>query len=239
MRDNSDRSQSQSLQVTVNFISGAIGLSTAFAIMHPLDSLKTQLQAKQALSRSKIFSTLSRGFTASVLGAGPQGGLRLATYEYTKSMLSQKGTCSKRSNPSFLSICTISAASAIVGDLVSSIVKVPREVITSRLQVGADSTALALNNRSSPSWITFKEILKENGYAGLFRGFWSTTLRDCPFMITLFTTYEAFKLNSSLLTPSYFHSDEAGSLSTVQSILFGGVSGCFAGLLTVPFDVYI
>ena len=51
------------------FIAGAGGLSAAFAIMHPLDTLKTRIQAS---SRHLTASSLFRGFLPSVLGAAPQ-----------------------------------------------------------------------------------------------------------------------------------------------------------------------
>ena len=86
----------------------------------------------------------------------------------------------------------------------SSIIKgeqvdlVPREVITARLQVGHDAKLIAQGG--SPLWITVKQILKEKGPMGFFRGFWSTTIRDWPFMVILFTTYESFKQNHHVLT---------------------------------------
>jgi hypothetical protein len=63
-----------------SFVAGFCGLSTAFAFMHPLDTLKTRMQAaatagklcwNQVLGKDTL-STLRRGFVASVVGAGPQ-----------------------------------------------------------------------------------------------------------------------------------------------------------------------
>lgn len=120
---------------------------------------------------------MTRGFAASVIGAGPQGGLRLSTYEYSKSLLSSKHL-NDNSSPTLLKICGISALSAILGDLVSSIVKVPREVVTSRLQVNADLAAITRNPSSNPVLITMKEVIKEQGIGGLFRGFWYDLILD-------------------------------------------------------------
>ena len=36
-------------------------------------------------------------------------------------------------------------------------------------------------------------ILREDGPRGLFRGYLSTCLRDAPFMVVLFFSYEQFK----------------------------------------------
>ncbi len=124
-----------------HFISGGVALSTAFAVMHPLDTFKTRVQAGSSsslwnlLASKESLSILRKGFFTSVLGAGPQGGLRLATYELAKShILVSSHSSSKSSFAYFQTTNTMvaSALCAIMGDFVSSIVKVPREVVTAR-----------------------------------------------------------------------------------------------------------
>jgi Mitochondrial carrier protein len=57
----------------VHFIAGGTALATAFAVMHPLDTLKTQLQASGVKSINlTLLKSLGRGFAASVIGAFPQ-----------------------------------------------------------------------------------------------------------------------------------------------------------------------
>lgn len=113
-------------------------MATAFAVMHPLDTFKTRLQAGSSsnpLTLRSMFSSretlliLRKGFFTSVLGAGPQGGLRLATYEFAKShsLSSAPLHFYQTSNP-----IVASALCAILGDFASSIVKVPREIVTAR-----------------------------------------------------------------------------------------------------------
>jgi solute carrier family 25 S-adenosylmethionine transporter 26 len=136
-----------------------------------------------------------------------------------------------------------SAIAACVGDTASSIVKVPREVITARLQSGMDAEVLK-NSKEGATIQTLKLVLREQGISGLFRGFWSTTLRDWPFMIILFTTYESFKQNHHVFNRNMFTIDsrteddsEQEEITTLKSTIFGGVSGALAGFLTTPFDV--
>jgi hypothetical protein len=38
-----------------------------------------------------------------------------------------------------------------------------------------------------------REIVARNGYRGLFQGYTSVALRDSPFMIILFSSYESMK----------------------------------------------
>ncbi|KAI8826182.1 mitochondrial carrier domain-containing protein [Fimicolochytrium jonesii] len=264
-----------------NFGAGAIALSTSFAVMHPLDTLKTRMQAaSKSTSHSNLtiksfftrdtLKTLRRGFTTSVLGAAAQGGLRWMTFDACKTELCARfpekvpettggtgtgttadGTRRKKNILPSASFMLTSAASAIAGDLASSIVKVPREVVTARLQTGHYDTppshSHSVQGVSKPKGATYaiRTILRSEGVPGLFRGFWSLTLRDWPFMIILFTTYDTLKsvhhnfaINNAPPadiadgTAVYTH-----EIPTLKSTLFGGLAGGLAAFVTTPFDV--
>ncbi|KAJ3162707.1 hypothetical protein HDU86_003680 [Geranomyces michiganensis] len=249
-----------------SFCAGGIALSTSFAVMHPLDTLKTRMQATPAAQRTSVAAiftpetmrALRRGFFTSVVWAGPQGGLRWATYEICKHWMNRwnpqpvvRATTSSSGPTSVLpsfGFMVTSASSAIAGDFVSSIVKVPREVITSRLQTGHyDAAALAAGKAKPSAAYAFRTIITTEGPAGLFKGFWSTTLRDWPFMAILFTTYDTLKnihhhftvTSSTHITvgpdgQQHIHYHE---IPTLKSTLFGGVAGGLAAFLTTPFDV--
>ena len=203
--------------IPTNFMSGGFALATSFAIMHPLDTLKTQIQTNQRNLRG-----LFRGFAASFLLAFPQGGLRLSSYETCKSKISQKTN----------NVALASALSACVGDTISSIVKVPREIVTARLQSGMDLKLM--HKGGSPTLITFKEVVRTQGPMGLFRGFWSTTARDWPFMVILFSSYESLKSNHHRFVPGR---TKESKIDALYSTIFGGFSGALAGFWTTPFDV--
>ncbi|RUS26100.1 hypothetical protein BC938DRAFT_471234 [Jimgerdemannia flammicorona] len=112
--------------------------------MHPLDTLKTRIQADTksttAAQRWKVvfthetFRALGKGFFVSAIGAAGQGGARFSTYELTKSYFLPDKKTGKKNNPYFPTLGTIpaTAISAVVGDLASSVIKVPREVITAK-----------------------------------------------------------------------------------------------------------
>lgn len=66
-----------------NLISGAVALSSSYAAMHPLDTLKTRMQAGagtgqgaginvRAIFTKETMQMLSKGFWTSVLGAAGQ-----------------------------------------------------------------------------------------------------------------------------------------------------------------------
>ncbi|KAF9551687.1 S-adenosylmethionine transporter [Mortierella hygrophila] len=239
-----------------HFHAGAVSLSLSYAVMHPLDTLKTRMQVPggKGIAWSAVFTRetvrlLGKGFLVSSIGAGLQGGARFSFYELTKSYLLPPTSRFQTGNtppqhPWFLptlSPIPATAISAIIGDLASSVIKVPREVITSRLQTGYYSNIEGGVNAG----YVFRAVLREEGVRGLFRGFWSTTARDCPFMVILFTTYENFKayhtrnLQIQITSdPNYIASSPVEvKIPPMTSTLFGGISGFLAGYFTTPMDV--
>ncbi|OZJ04629.1 hypothetical protein BZG36_02067 [Bifiguratus adelaidae] len=235
-----------------HFIAGAGSLATAYAVMHPLDTLKTQIQAGSHRGFTKdVLRGLGKGFGVSVLGAAGQGGTRFATYEWTKAhLLPHQGT------PSVGDFGTISATaiSAIVGDLASSVIKVPREVITAKLQT--DHYRHAGSTIRPTAGYVIRATLRDEGPVGLFRGFWTIAARDCPFMVILLTTYENFKALHPHPHPVHPHildklphqqvldirasaamEDWKADTPALRHVIDGGVSGFLAGYITTPMDV--
>jgi len=169
---------------------------------------------------------LGQGFAASFIGAAPQGALRLATYEQVKSFLLHLPPSNPNSAPvpawiPQLAPVPASAVAAVCGDLVSSLAKLPREVLTTRLQTTPNASTFQV----------LRAILYEDGPRGLFRGFVSTTARDVPFMMVLFSTYELLKAE--------YQGRHGGAIAipTPVATAFGGLAGGLAGFVTTPMDV--
>ncbi|RUS20095.1 mitochondrial carrier domain-containing protein [Endogone sp. FLAS-F59071] len=248
-----------------HFIAGASALSFSYACMHPLDTLKTRIQADTtsttAAQRWKVvfsretFRVLGKGFFISAIGAAGQGGARFSTYEFTKSYLLPDKNTGQKKSPYIPAFGTISATaiSALVGDLASSVIKVPREVITAKLQTDHYATS---THRTTAAYV-IRTTFAEEGARGFFRGFWTIAARDCPFMVILLTTYENFKayhhrsvrkdLLEKMHRSNHPHApavvagaaleDLEADIPTLKSILFGGVSGFLAAYFTTPMDV--
>ena len=218
-----------------NAVAGGLALPLSFAVMHPVDTIKTRMQAvntkiagngsffthARSAFQSAGVAMLQRGFLTSVAGAAPQGALRLGTY----------GVMQQRLDPYFDSPVLRNAIGAIVGDVASSVVKVPREVLVQRLQTGIYSSLGE----------AVRSVIKAEGWRGLFTGYVSTTLRDIPFMVVLFTSYEQFKLWKIRLTLTTTHHrgkhDVDKEWSDLETVLWGGISGGLAGFSTTPLDV--
>ena len=133
----------------------------------------TQTRGFSDALRSLGSRGIARGFGLSFLWASPQGAIRMASYETCKDQLLDK----------FYAKSFGIAVSAVLADFASSVIKVPRELITQRMQTG----------QYLSSWTAFQSILRQDGIGGLFRGYLSTASRDTPFMVLLFFSYEQFK----------------------------------------------
>ncbi|CAK9104736.1 S-adenosylmethionine carrier 1 [Durusdinium trenchii] len=201
---------------------GGLALPLAVGIMHPLDTVRTTMQARHGvLGFSEAVKALgsrgiARGFGLSFAWACPQGAIRMASYETCKELLSDK----------FYMKSFGIGVSAVLADFASSVIKVPRELITQRMQTG----------QYTSSWAACQSILRQDGFSGLFRGYLSTASRDTPFMVLLFFSYEQFKAWKIRLT----FGDSLPPLapwSDAETVLWGGVSGALAAWLTTPFDV--
>ncbi|KAI8137645.1 mitochondrial carrier domain-containing protein [Fennellomyces sp. T-0311] len=221
-----------------HFAAGAMGLSLSYSCMHPLDTIKTRIQADPTHSWRRIFSremarSLGKGFFVSALGAAGQGGARFSTYEFCKSQLIPNDK--RWAIPA-------TAMSAVIGDLASSVIKVPREVVTAKLQT--DHYA----GRSTAAYVV-RQTLAEEGPRGLFKGFWAIAARDSPFMVILLVSYENFKAfhrrnvhrewlervkHQRIVASAAF--EETG-IPTLQTVVYGGISGFMAGYFTTPMDV--
>ena len=239
-----------------HFLGGAFSLALAYALVHPLDTIKTRIQAgKGRMStlqaiRQAVFSRATaraclQGFTVSIVGSAPQGGIRFSTYEYTKCKVLKAqhnaqaaratGTArldsSSSPSPATASSSASSSApdlpfthpflttafSAMCGDLASSVVKIPREVITQRLQTGQYASGAQ----------AAQQIFRSEGVLGFYAGYVSTACRDIPFMIVMFSVYENIKVSTGSLLHEHWWC----------SALAGAASGGLAGLCTTPVDV--
>lgn len=135
---------------------GGIALPLAVGIVHPLDTVRTTMQAAASCGsfshslQSLGWRGLSRGFLLSLAWACPQGAIRMASYEACKETLLDQ----------FYFRPFGIAVSAIAADFASSVVKVPRELITQRMQTG----------QYKSSWKAVHSIFREDGFTGFFSG---------------------------------------------------------------------
>ena len=122
---------------------------------------------------------------------------------------------------------TVSAhlAAAALAGLASSLIRVPTEVVKSRMQTGQFASA------SNALWHI---SMREGVTTGLFAGFGSFLLRDLPFDAIEFSSYEQMKLS---WTSMFGKGGKHGEIKQLESAAIGSVAGMLTGAVTTPLDV--
>ena len=103
------------------------------AAFYPLDTIKTRLQARLSGERVALRRGLYRGLLGNLAGVAPASALFFAAYEPMKAALRRDDDGDGGGGDGAKEHLLAGA----VGGLVSSVVRVPTEVIKTRRQVGA------------------------------------------------------------------------------------------------------
>ena len=152
------------------------------------------------------------------------------TYETIKGQLHQFRAFGPTGNAHAFS----HSVAASVGEIASCSIRVPYEVVKLRSQTMYPGQAGGANSGVVPSkgltnGAIFKEIITREGYAGLYRGFVSTVLRDLPFSALQFPIWEKLKARH------YIRYKRAAT--AWESAYYGSIAGGIAAFLTNPLDV--
>ncbi|XP_072960092.1 protein MITOFERRINLIKE 1, chloroplastic [Typha angustifolia] len=207
---------------------GGIAGAFTYVALLPLDAVKTKLQTKSISSlvapSSSIDAALSilrthgplgfyRGVSAVLFGSASSSALYFATCELFKSLLS---SLPGSNFPQFL----IPPVSGAAGNIVSSAIMVPKELITQRMQAGAQGR----------SWEVAFRILQKDGILGLYAGYTATILRNLPAGILSYSSFEYLKA---------FVLSQTGkpNLEPIESVCCGALAGAISASLTTPLDV--
>ncbi|CAI5495382.1 unnamed protein product [Closterium sp. Naga37s-1] len=194
----------------------ASGLSTC--LMHPLDTIKTRVQASSASLSEVVRSVpsigiqgLYRGAPPAILGQFASHGVRTGAYEASKMLLT-----SMLPN---LTEYQVQPVASLCSTVLGTALRIPCEVLKQQLQAGLySSTGAAL-----------KATLKEGGVKGLFRGTTATLCREVPFYVFGMLIY----LQVKRVTRHVLRRE----LAPWETLLLGGFSGGMAAIAITPFDV--
>lgn len=194
-----------------------------YVCLLPLDTIKTRLQAKGASQIYKntfdavVKTFQSRGIlgfysgvSAVIVGSAASSAVYFGTCEFGKSILS------KFDYPSLL----IPPTAGAMGNIISSAVMVPKELITQRMQVGAKGR----------SWEVLIQILEKDGIMGLYAGYFATLLRNLPAGVLSYSSFEYLK--AAVLSKT-----KSNKLEPLQSVCCGALAGAISATLTTPLDV--
>ncbi|KAL2644596.1 hypothetical protein R1flu_012183 [Riccia fluitans] len=208
----------------IGAIAGGLAGAFTYSCLHPLDTVRTKLQARGAAQLYKgpmdvVFSILKThgikgfysGISAVILGSMLSSAIYFGTCELGKSVLFQMPSC-----PSLM----VPPIASAVGNIVSSAVLVPRDVITQRMQIGAKGR----------SWEVFLRTINKEGVKGLYSGYSAALVRALPSSVLSFTTFEYLKA-------VWLKRSKKRALQPWQSVLSGAMAGALSAALTTPLDV--
>ncbi|KAI4348066.1 hypothetical protein L6164_008828 [Bauhinia variegata] len=203
---------------------GGIAGAFTYVCLLPLDTIKTKMQTKGASeiyknafdAIVKTFQTKGilgfyRGVSAVIVGSTASSAVYFGTCEFGKSILSKFDKY-----PSVL----IPPTAGAMGNIVSSAIMVPKELITQRMQAGAKGR----------SWEVLLKILEKDGVLGLYAGYSATLLRNLPAGVLSYSSFEYLK--AAVLSRT-----KQNHLEPIQSVFCGALAGAISASLTTPLDV--
>ncbi|PKA53943.1 Protein mitoferrin-like 1, chloroplastic [Apostasia shenzhenica] len=203
---------------------GAIAGAFTYVCLLPIDTIKTKLQTRGAAqiysgSLDAVLQTFRtqgllgfyRGVSAVLVGSASSSAVYFGTCELGKSLLSKF--------PAYHPILIPPTAGAM-GNVVSSAIMVPKELITQRIQAGA----------AGRSWEVLLRILEKDGILGLYAGYSATLLRNLPAGILSYSSFEYLKAFVLSKTGNAY-------LEPAQSVCCGALAGAISASLTTPLDV--
>ncbi|XP_010063881.2 protein MITOFERRINLIKE 1, chloroplastic [Eucalyptus grandis] len=203
---------------------GGIAGAFTYVCLHPLDTIKTKLQTKGAseMYRNTLDAVVKTfqsrgilgfysGISAVVVGSTASSAVYFGTCEFGKSVLS-----GVEDFPAVL----IPPTAGAMGNVVSSAIMVPKELITQRMQAGAKGR----------SWDVLLRILEKDGVLGLYAGYSATLLRNLPAGVLSYSSFEYLK--AAVLSRT-----KQANLEPLQSVCCGALAGAISASLTTPLDV--
>ncbi|KAK4271582.1 hypothetical protein QN277_020256 [Acacia crassicarpa] len=227
------------------YVAGLIAGVATVATGHPFDTVKVKLQKHNTEAHgiqyrsglhctARILKTegirgLYSGATSSFIGMAFESSLLFGIYSQTKLAL-QGGLPSSVPQPQVI------IPSAAYGGAIISFVLCPSELVKCRMQIqGTDSLVPASSRYKSPLDCALRTV-KTEGVAGIFRGGYTTLLRESIGNSVFFSVYEYVRYHMHSHTKAT-SSNYSNLMDTGIGIVSGGLSGVAFWLAVLPLDV--
>ncbi|XP_072744149.1 mitochondrial basic amino acids transporter [Anoplolepis gracilipes] len=205
----------------LDFFAGCLGGCTGIMVGYPLDTIKVHMQTQdyrnpkyrgtwhclRTILAKESVNGLYKGMTSPIAGVAVVNAIVFGVYGHTQRHLSE---------PDRLSAHFLAGASA---GLAQTPVSSPIELAKTRLQLQSPG------NSCGPIQC-LRNIYKQEGYRGVFKGLNITFLREGPGYGVYFATYEMLTRMSS-----------KQPISTPYMLLAGGLAGTASWIISYPVDV--
>ncbi|CAA0829522.1 Probable mitochondrial adenine nucleotide transporter BTL1 [Striga hermonthica] len=225
------------------FLSGALAGAMTKAILAPLETIRTRMVV--GVGSKNIYGSfvqiieqqgwqgLWAGNAINMLRIVPTQAIELGTFEYVKrAMTSAQEKWKSTENPSLnignlslsfsLSWLSPVAVAGAAAGIVSTLACHPLEVLKDRLTVSPD----IYPNLS----IAVRSMYKDGGIGAFYSGISPTLIGMLPYSTCYYFMYETMK-------KSYCTAKKKESLSRVEMLLIGALSGLTASTISYPLEV--
>mmetsp|Transcript_19330 Transcript_19330/g.37226 ORF Transcript_19330/g.37226 Transcript_19330/m.37226 type:complete len:274 (-) Transcript_19330:375-1196(-) len=198
------------LSFRIALLAGGCAGTTVDVALFPVDTIKTRCQTTEGFFAAGGFRGIYRGLTAAAVGSAPGAALFFSTYETVKPRIkSQMGD-----RPVAVQACAASA-----GEIMSSLVSVPTEVVKQRMQAGHFGSLREAAH----------SIMTKEGPKGFYTGYRTMLLREIPFALIQFPLWEGMKQEVG---------DWQGQpASPWQGAVCGSLAGSLSAAVTNPLDM--
>ncbi|XP_076898191.1 calcium-dependent mitochondrial ATP-magnesium/phosphate carrier protein 1-like [Bidens hawaiensis] len=199
-------------------LAGGLSCALSTSLMHPIDTIKTRVQASTLSFPQMIaklpevgFRGVYRGSVPAIIGQFSSHGLRTGIFEASKIVLINVAPT--------LPDLQVQSVASFCSTVLGTAVRIPCEVLKQRLQAGI------FNNVGEAIICTWQQ----DGLKGFFRGTGATLCREVPFYVAGMGLYgESKKVVQKAL---------GRELEPWETIAVGAISGGLAAVTTTPFDV--
>ncbi|KAM6251769.1 solute carrier family 25 member 48 isoform 2-T2 [Porphyrio hochstetteri] len=227
-----------------DFAAGWVGGAASVVVGHPLDTIKTRLQAGQGYGntlncvltvyRNESVAGFFKGMSFPLASIAVYSSVVFGVFSNTQRLLSQL----RHGDPSHTPALADVALASMVSGFISVGIGTPVDLVKIRLQMQTEpyidgNTKLRPKFPGFPVYRgpihCFRTVLQEEGIAGIYRGVGATLLRDVPGYCLYFIPYTFF---CSWTTPDGCISPNPSSIW-----LAGGIAGAISWGTATPMDV--
>lgn len=208
-------------------------------------TFNSTLDGMRKIARNEGITTLWRGLSPTLVMAVPANIIYFTGYDWLR--YNKASPISKLNSDVYAPLVGGSLARVLAATAVG-----PIELFRTRLQASPGSTA---TGHLANTFKSIKDMVAENGYRSLWRGLTLTLWRDVPFSGMYWLGYETIRAKltdmreerrgrpltrereSLRRTRSRSQSTENQTATFVDAFTAGALSGSFASIATMPFDV--
>ncbi|KAM6408878.1 solute carrier family 25 member 48 isoform 2-T2 [Rhynochetos jubatus] len=227
-----------------DFAAGWVGGAASVVVGHPLDTIKTRLQAGQGYGntlncvltvyRNESVAGFFKGMSFPLASIAVYSSVVFGVFSNTQRLLSQLRHGDPSRAPGLIDV----ALASMVAGFVSVGIGTPVELVKIRLQMQTQpyikaNIKLKPTVPDSPAYRgpihCFRTVLQKEGIAGIYRGAGAMLLRDVPGYCFYFIPYTFF---CGWIAPD-------GSISPNPSSIWlaGGIAGVISWGIATPMDV--